>query len=153
MHGNDSDIRRLLSPNATIVGSEGLGLDIGGASDRDILVPYKTQAGYNRIVEKLKDNGFGLQESAYNSRKRDGYKVYSYKDDNHDVDVAIVRGGNAPELAQFVRDFKSNTSEDYRQSLRDRKQKASDAWFFRDYRYKKAKKSIDNEIGITRFHE
>lgn len=153
MHGNDRDIRRILSPNATIVGSEGLGLDIGGASDRDILVPYKTREGYNRIVEKLKENGFGLQESAYNNRKRDGYKVYSYKDDNHDVDVAVVHGGNAPDLAQFVRDFKANTSEEYKQSLRDRKQKASDAWFFRDTRYKRAKKSIDKEIGITRFHE
>lgn len=153
MHGSDRDIRRILSPNATIVGSEGLGLDIGGASDRDILVPYRTREGYNRIVDKLKENGFGLQESAYNSRKRDGYKVYSYKDDDYDVDVAVVHGGKAPELAQFVRNFKANTSEEYRNSLRDRKQKASDAWFFRDTRYKRTKRDIDREIGITRFHE
>lgn len=150
--GSDRDVRRLLSPNATIVGSEGLGLSLG-ASDRDILVPYKTKAGYDRIVNKLHENGFGLQESAYNDRKRDGYKVFSFKDADHDVDVAVVRGGKASELASFVRNFKSTASDEYKQSLINRKQKASDAWFFRDYRYKKAKKEIDREIGLTQFHE
>ena len=151
--GSESDVRRLLGRNATIVGSEGIGINIAGASDRDILVPYKTRAGYDRLAAKLKENGFGLQESAYNDRKRDGYKVYSFKDDTRDVDVALVHGGKAPELAAHVRHLRSTLSDDEKSEIIKEKERLQNAWFFRDTRYKNYKRGVDKKLGLTAFHE
>lgn len=151
--GSEKDVQKLLSRNATIVGSEGIGINVAGASDRDILVPYKTRAGYNRLVSKLKDEGFGLQESEYNSRKRDGYKVYSYKDGNVDVDVALVHGGKAPDLANHIRKLRNNLSDDYKKSIISDKERLQNAWFFKDIRYKNYKRNLDKKLGLTEFHE
>ena len=151
--GDERDVQRILSPNATIAGSEGIGIDIEGASDRDILVPYKTRAGYNRLVDKLKANGFGLQESAYNDRKREGYKVYSYKDDDVDVDVALVHGGKALGLAEHVRKLRDTMTDEQRQDIRDNKKRLQNAWFFKDTRYKNYKSGVDRDLGLTQFHE
>lgn len=151
--GSERDIRKILSPNATIVGSEGIGIDVKGSSDRDILVPYRTRAGYNRLVSKLRDDGFGLQESEYNHRKRDGFKVYSYLKDGIDVDVALVHGGKAPDLANHVRKLRSTLSEDKKKSIISEKERLQNAWFFRDTRYKNYKRNLDRELGLTQFHE
>lgn len=151
--GSERDIKKILSPNATIVGSEGIGINLEGSSDRDILVPYKTNAGYNRLVNKLKEDNLGLQESIYNDRKRDGFKVYTYKDNNVDIDVALVRGGKAPELANHVRKLRSELSDERKKEIINTKQKLQNAWFFKDYRYKKYKRGIDKELGLTEFHE
>lgn len=151
--GNEYAVKRLLSPNATIVGSEGIGINLKGSSDRDILVPYKTSAGYNRIVSKLRDEGFGLVESKYNDRKREGYKVYSYKDDKVDVDVAVVKGGKALDLANHVRHLRDTMSEEDRQNIIKNKERLQNAWFFKDLRYKNYKRSVDRDLGLTQFHE
>lgn len=151
--GEESDIKKLLSRNATIVGSEGIGINVAGASDRDILVPYKTREGYNRLVNKLQDNGFGLQESSYNNMKRDGYKVYSYKDDTRDVDVALVQGGKSIDLANHVRHLRNTLSDERKQEIISEKERLQNAWFFRDTRYKKYKRSVDKQLGLTAFHE
>lgn len=151
--GSERDIRRLLSPNATVVGSEGIGINVAGASDRDILVPYKTQAGYDRLVSKLKNNGFGLHESVYNDRKRDGYKVYSYKDDKVDVDVALVHGGKSTDLANHVRHLRDTLSDERKKEIIGEKERLQNAWFFRDTRYKHYKRNVDKELGLTQFHE
>ncbi len=144
---------KILSPNATIVGSEGIGIDIGGKSDRDILVAYKTRKAYDNMVNKLEENNFGLQESAYNKHKRDGYKVYSYKDGNHDIDVALVHGGKAPDLANHTRELRSTMSDEDRERIRTRKSELSNSWILPNLRYKRYKKSIDKELGLTKFHE
>lgn len=151
--GSEKEIHRLLSPNATIVGSEGIGINIAGASDRDILVPYKTREGYNRLVSKLNDQGFGLKESPYNARKRDGYKVYSYKDDTRDVDVALVHGGKSSDLAAHVRKLRDELSDDRKQEIISKKTKLKNAWILPEYRYKKYKRGVDKELGLTQFHE
>lgn len=152
-NGSERDIRKILSPNATIVGSEGIGIDIGSKSDRDILVPYKTRKGYNRLVNKLKSEGFGLEESKWNDRKRDGYKVYSYKDANYDVDVALVHGGKAGQLANHVRRLRDTLTDEQKAAIKKEKERLSNAWFFRDYRYTKYKRGVDKELGLTQFHE
>lgn len=151
--GEESDIKRLLSRNATIVGSEGIGINVAGASDRDILVPYKTREGYDRLVNKLKDNGFGLQESVYNNRKREGYKVYSFKDDTRDVDVALVHGGKSTDLANHVRHLRGSLSDERKKEIISEKERLQNAWFFRDTRYKNYKRGIDEQLGLTAFHE
>lgn len=151
--GSESDIKRLLSRNATVVGSEGIGINVAGASDRDILVPYKTRSGYDRLVKKLESDGFGLQESKYNDRKRDGYKVYSYKDDDVDVDVALVHGGKSTDLANHVRHLRNTLSDDRKQEIISEKERLQNAWFFRDTRYKNYKRNVDKELGLTQFHE
>ena len=151
--GSESDIKRILSRNATIVGSEGIGINIKGSSDRDILVPYKTRKGYNRLVNKLKTDGLGLQESKYNDRKRDGFKVYSYKDDNIDVDVALVHGGNANRLASHVRHLRENLSDKQKNDIIKDKEDLQNAWFFKNTRYKRYKRQLDKDLGLSQFHE
>lgn len=151
--GSESDIRRILSPNATIVGSEGIGINVPGSSDRDILIPYSTKHGYNRIVDRLSKDGFGLVESKYNDRKREGYKVYSYKDGNVDVDVAVVRGGKSKELADHVRKLRAEMTPEQKLDIIRNKERLQKAWFFRDTRYKNYKRNVDRELGLTQFHE
>lgn len=151
--GSEKDVRKILGPNATIVGSEGLGISIPGKSDRDILVPYSTKRNYDNLVDKLRDNGMGLQESEYNSRKRDGYRVYSYKDGGIDVDVALVHGGNASKLADKVRELRTSMTDEARQGIIDKKTSLQNAWFFKDKRYKNYKRNLDKQLGLTEFHE
>ena len=107
----------------------------------------------NRLVSKLKEDGFGLQESAYNKRKRDGFKVYTYKDDDVDVDVALVHGGNSVNLANHVRHLRDTLSQDKKDEIIDNKQRLQNAWFFKDTRYKNYKRNVDKELGLTQFHE
>lgn len=151
--GTENDIRKALSPNATIVGSEGIGINLAGSSDRDILIPYKTRKGYERLVNRLTSSDFGLKESPYNNRKRDGYKVYSYKDGNVDVDVAVVHQGKAIDLANHVRKLRTELSDEDKKRIIAEKERLSNAWILKDYRYKKYKRSIDEKLGLTQFHE
>lgn len=151
--GTEKDIQKLLSRNATIVGSEGIGINVEGASDRDILVPYKTKQGFNRLVKKLEDDGLGLKESPYNARKRDGFKVYSYKDNDVDVDVALVHGGKASDLTKHIRHLRETLSDEQRSEIISKKKSLQNAWFFRDSRYKNYKRGIDRKLGLTQFHE
>lgn len=151
--GTEKDIQKILSRNATIVGSEGIGINVQGASDRDILVPYKTKAGYDRLKEKLENNNFGLQGSAYNSRKRDGYSVYSRKDGDVDVDVALVHGGKSLGLVNHIRTLRNTLSEEEKSKIIADKERLQNAWFFRDTRYKNYKRKVDRELGLTQFHE
>lgn len=151
--GDERSIKRLLSPNATIVGSEGIGINLQNASDRDILVPYRTRSGYDRLVNKLKSDGFGLTESPYNDRKRDGFKVFSYKDDERDVDVALVHGGKAGDLVNHIRKLRETLSEESKAKIIKNKERLQNAWFFRDTRYKNYKRNLDRKLGLTEFHE
>ena len=141
---SQSAVKRLVSRNAVLVGSGGLGLNTKN-SDTDILVPYS----HSKSLEKAKARfikKFGLVESPYNTPTRNRIVLTN----NDDVDLTLALKKDAGPYLKSFKKALSTLTDEKRNAIRKRKEDVSNSFFFPETRYKRLKRELDKELKIQR---
>ena len=145
LHGvSQNAVKRLVSRNAVLVGSSGLGISTKN-SDTDILVPYS----HSKSMEKAKARfmkKFGLVESPYNTPTRNRIVLTN----NDDVDLTLALKKDAGPYLESFKKALSNLTDEKRNVIRKRKADVKTSFFFPETRYKRLKRELDKELKIQR---
>lgn len=142
----EKTLKKKVDPNAMLVGSKGLGIDIPGA-DTDIFIPYSTIASLEKARKSLK-NKYNLQESPYNINHKN--RVILRDPTNH-VDIALALKKDAASYMNSYQHAKKNITPEQRKRIKKEKMEIKDAWFFPGIRYANYKRSLASQLGLKHF--
>lgn len=143
---------KILGKNAFLSGSSALGIATG-FSDVDVLIPYKTSYHYRKAVDRLREKYPTLQEGAF-SKDKVNKTVLTGRLSETGPEVDIVLGyGEKPQAftAAFKKVQKSLTPE-MKAKIIERKSSLKASWFFPETRYKRYKKSLARDLGLSQHY-
>lgn len=144
---SDSAYRKQYGRNARLVGSEALGINVPGKSDVDIFVPYKRESAFRKAIARMQERHPGLQLNRA-SLKRNDKKTFSGSVDGQDVDVVLAYGPRAERFRQAFEEAARKLTPEKRREIVETKARLKKAWFFPQWRYKRYKNQVAEELGL-----
>ena len=144
---SDSAYKRKYGRNARLVGSEALGINVPGKSDVDVFVPYKRESAFRKAIARMQERHPGLQLNRA-SLKRDDKKTFSGSVNGQDVDVVLAYGPRAERFRQAFEEAARKLTPEKRREIVETKARLKKAWFFPQWRYKRYKNQVAEELGL-----
>lgn len=142
---------RAISHNAMVGGSEGLGIDLGDGSDVDVFVPYKRDASYESAIDRVKRLYPQLEERKSSLGK--AYKTtLTGKINGKDVDVVLAKGEKAQAFKDAYLGAKSRLTDEDRERIRAEKLRLKNAWILPEFRYKRYKNQLAEDLGLKQHY-
>jgi hypothetical protein len=126
-------------------GSAALGINVPG-SDVDIFLPYKKKHHFEKAKERLMQKHPELTPSPYNKPGGDKFVLTSPQ-----ADVVLAFGHNATKRVRSEERAKKILTPEKRSQIVAEKTKLKNAWFFKEYRYKKYKRALDKQLGLHKW--
>lgn len=142
-----AQLRRSVGRNAIQVGSEALGTNVGQGSDIDIFAPYKRRDAYEKAMSRLRERYPEFQESKANAARQDKYTL-SGKINGKDVDLVLGYGDKAQNFLGAFENAKQRLTPDKADEIRQNKEQLQKAWLLREWRYKRYKNQVADELGL-----
>jgi len=131
-----------------LTGSMALGLNLPDApTDYDYAVTVKSPTKYNKLVQRLERT---TETSPYNKPYTD-YNVFKTDYKGNPVDIALLLGDKGRQQREALMSAREKLDDAKRQAIIQRKHELKNSWFFPEYRYKRYKRNIDNELGLPKF--
>ncbi len=128
-------------------GSMATGLNLPGQADFDYGIPVKSRAKFDRIVKRLAKSA---KPSPYDMGGTD-YRVFQTEMDGVPVDIAVLLGGKGSQQRTALRRAAESLTPERRQEILRKKLKLKRAIILPEYRYKRFKRGLDEELGLPRF--
>lgn len=144
---SSSQYKKLFGSNAQLVGSEALGINLPDSSDTDVFVPYKREANFNKALQRMAERYPDLQVNAASLKKPDK-KTFTGKVNGQDLDVVVAYGPRALKFKDAFNNAMSKLTDKERQKIVDTKRSLKNAWFFPEWRYKRYKRQLAEELGL-----
>lgn len=142
-----SQYRRMFGANAQLVGSEALGINLPDSSDTDVFVPYKREGNFNRALKRMVEKYPDLHVNAASLKKPDK-KTFTGSVNGRDMDVVVAYGPRAEKFKNAFDSAKNVLTDDVRDKIVRRKQELKNAWFFPEWRYKRYKRQLAENLGL-----
>jgi len=150
LNGVDSaTAKRIFGNKAVVAGSRPMGTDIGG-SDTDIFVPYSSDYFFNRAISDMAENPSFIP-SKLNAVRPDK-QVFTYAKDGKDIDIVLGRGNKAFEFREAFNEAMKNLTDEQRAAIIAEKARLKKAWLLRNYRYKRYKNQLAEEMGLAQHY-
>lgn len=140
--------KRLFGSNAQLVGSEALGINLPDSSDTDVFVPYKREGNFNRALKRMAEKYPDLRVNAASLRKPDK-KTFTGQVNGRDLDVVVAFGPRAEKFKTAFNNAMNRLTPEERAKIVKRKQELKNAWFFPEWRYKRYKKRLAEDLGLS----
>lgn len=140
--------RKIFHPNAQVVGSTALGINVPGKSDIDIIIPIKSRKEFNEAVSKFEKEHPDLKMNSWSKYKQDK-KTFTGKIDNQDADVVFAYGAKGEKFLNAFNNAQKNLTDDKRIDIAFKKKKLQNAWILPKTRYKIYKQQVADNLGLT----
>lgn len=144
------NLKKTIGRNAIPVGSTELGLATD-SSDVDILVPYKRKHHWERAIERLRTKYPELQIGQYSANKPDK-RVLTGPINGQTVDIVLAHGPKPMAFAQRFQQLKQELTPEQRQAIVNRKLELKNSLVLPEYRYKKYKKEVAEQLGLAQHY-
>lgn len=145
----DAQARKLFGRNAFLAGSEPLGIAVS-SSDVDVFVPYTSEHHFNRAKDRIRKRYPMLQERPWEG---DRPKVVFTGDVNGtDVDVVLGHGEKARNFVKAFQEARGKLTPEEQERVRREKLRLKAAWFLKEYRYKRYKKQLAQDLGLEQHY-
>jgi hypothetical protein len=146
---DEKEIQRLIDPKAQIQGSTGLGINIPGKSDIDVMIPAESKDEMQAKIDNLRSRFDDLTPSPYN-RDREQTYVMSGTIDGTDMDVVVGHGPDVKRRIESFNQAREKLTDEDRGRIIKTKKDLKDAWVLSKPRYKRYKRGLDNDLDIIR---
>lgn len=146
---DEAKYKKLFGRNARLVGSEALGINLPDSSDTDIFVPYKRKTFFERACGRIPEKYPGLKLNAV-SLTRDDKKTFQGEVSGKPMDVVIAYGPRAEKFKDAFGQAADLLTDARKKEIVSKKQELKNAWFFPEWRYKRYKKQLANDLGLAK---
>lgn len=143
----DSRYKRLFGSGAQLVGPGPLGINLPDSDAGDVFVPYKREGNFNRALKRMVEKYPDLHVNAASLKKPDK-KTFTGSVNGRDMDVVVAYGPRAEKFKNAFDSAKNVLTDDVRDKIVRRKQELKNAWFFPEWRYKRYKRQLAENLGL-----
>lgn len=140
-------LRKRYRTSPFLAGSMATGLSIPGKADYDYGMVVQSLPKFQKLLNQMHGE---MEASPYNVPGTD-YHVFKTQVGDKPVDVSLMFGEKGRQQREAIKRVAQSLTPEQKAAIVKRKQELKNSWLLPEFRYKRYKRGLDQELGLPRF--